>query len=211
MPPQVMPPEPLARAQERGLCRYLHLSLQVTVPPATGGTPVVYLNLPDEELTGIVYEMPAINIFRIMVAPPIKDYIWRTFSLAWGEMSPAGISLDVVITHGQFGMVLHDDPWIHSLVDYTYPHSLTLMKGRPELLIIENKTAVEQTLDVTIHMMSFHSKEDWDAYETMLVEWDKMLAEDIRRAELQIAMLEELRKIYEAVKAMPSRRLDPLR
>ena len=177
MPPQVMPPEVLARAQEMGLCRYLHLSVQCTVPPATGGVPVVYLNLPDVELTGLTYEMPAVNVFRILIAPPTKDYIWKTFGLAWGEMSPAGISLEVVITHGQYGMILHDDPWIHSLVDYTYPHSLTLMRGRPEILIIDNQTAVAQTLDVTIHLMSFATKEDWDAYQEMLRGVEKMVGE----------------------------------
>ena len=205
MPPQVIPPEPLARALERGLCRYLHLSIQVTVPSPAGGTPVVYLNLPDEELTGIKVEMPAVNIFRILLAPPVKDYIWRTFGLAWGEMSPAGISLDVVITHGQYGMVLHDDPWLHSLVDYTYPHSLTLMKGRPEILIIDNETAVAQTLDVTIHLMSFHTKVDWDAYQEMLIEMDKIIALEAERTELQKSMLEELKRIA------ARRRVDPRR
>lgn len=203
MPPQVQPPQPLARALERGLCRYMHLSIQATIPPATGGTPVVYLNLPDEELTGIKVEIPAINIFRILMAPPIKDYIWRTFGLAWGEMSPAGISLDVIITHGQFGMVLHDDPWIHSLVDYTYPHSLTLMKGRPEILIMDNQTAVEQTLDVTIHLMSFRSKEDWDAYQEMFKEGEKVIS-----AVKELTDVE--RQILARLEAMPiRRRVDP--
>jgi len=164
----VVPPEPLAKALERGLCKYLHLSMQVTVPPSAGGTPVVYINLPDEELTGIKVEMPAVNIMRVQVAPPLKDYVWRTFALAWGEISPAGITRDVIVTHGQLGMALHDDPWIHSLVDYVYPHSLTLIKGNPELLVIENRTTQAQTMDVTIHIMSFHTREDWEAYQRML-------------------------------------------
>jgi hypothetical protein len=164
----VVPPAPLARALELGLCRYLHLSIQISIPPSTGGTPVIYVNLPDEELTGINVLMPAINVMKIYFAPPTKDYIWRTFALCWGQMYPAGTTLDVIITHGQYGMVLHDDPWIHSLVDYPYPHSLTLMKGRPEVLIIENKTAYTQTLDVTIHLMSFHTKYDWNKYQELL-------------------------------------------
>lgn len=195
MPPEVMPPELLARALELGLCRYLHLSVLCTIPPATGNTPTVYLNLPDEELTGLSATFPAVNKLRLLIAPPMKDYIWRTFGLAWGEMTPAGTSLDVVITHGQFGMILHEDPWIHSLVDYTYPHSLTLMKGRPEILIIENKEVAAQTIDVTIHIMSFHTKEDWDKYQNLLVQWDRMEKTDKRREELQELMLDELKRI----------------
>lgn len=170
MPPQVMPPEVLARALELGLCRYMHISAMVTIPPATGGVPIVYLNLPDEELTGVSFEIPAINQMRLLFAPPLKDYLWRTFSLAWGAMEPAGISLDIVLSHGQYGMIMHEDPWIHSLVDYTYPHSLTLMRGRPEILIIENNSIAAQTIDVTIHLMSFATKEDWDTYQASLKE-----------------------------------------
>jgi len=165
----------------------------ITVPPATGGTPAVYINLPEEELTGMRVEIPAINKMRVLVAPPVKDYVWRTFGLAWGELSPAGVTLDITITHGQYGMIMHEDPWIHSLVDYTYPHSLTLMRGRPEILTLENNTDEAQTMDVTIHLMSFHTKEDWEKYQELL----RLLSNEQLIEYLSILkdMLEEIKKL----------------
>jgi hypothetical protein len=206
MPPEVMPPEPLARALEMGLCRYVHLSMMITIPPATGGQPVIYINLPDEEIAGISVEMPAVNKMRVLIAPPPKDYIWRTFSLAWGEMKPAGISTDLVITHGQISMILHSDPWIHSLVDYSYPHSLTLTRGNPELLILENRTAEAQTVDVTLHLMSFHTREDWERYQAMLAVHDKT-NELIQKLIDEVGELKA--KVEELAKAPPPRRNDP--
>ncbi len=195
MPPEVTPPQPLARALENGLCRYLHLSALFTIPPAAGGVPSVYLNLTADELTGMTFSFPAINQLRLLIAPPTKDYIWKTFSLSWGEMSPAGTSTSVIITHGQYGMVLHEDPWIHSLVDYTYPHSLTLMRGKPEILVIENNEALAQTMDISIHIMAFHTKEDWDKYQEMLREVEKMTELQQARVDIQKDMLVELKRI----------------
>lgn len=167
----VSPPQPIAIALERGLCRYIHLSIQMTIPSKTGGMPKVYINLPPEEIEGIKVEFPNapdLSIVRLLVAPPTKDYCWRTFGLVWGELEPAGISLDVVITHGQYGMVIHEDPFIHSLVDEEYPHSLTLTRDKPEIIIIENNTEEPQTIDISIHLVAFSKKEDWDRYQLIL-------------------------------------------
>ena len=164
----IMPPIPLQIAQELGLCRYMHITIQITVPPSTGGTPEFYINIPEEEMAGMSVEWEAINKVRILLAPPDTEYVWRTFQLVWGSLSPLESGLDVVITHGQYGMVLHEDPWVNSLTKLGYPHSLTLMRGRPEILIIENNTSDAQTMDVTIHLMVFDTKEDWEEYQRML-------------------------------------------
>lgn len=168
----VSPPLPLAIALEKGLCKYVHLTMQLTIPPSTGGAPALYTNLPAEEMTNIKVDFPNfpdLSVIRALIAPPTKDYVWRTFNLVWGELYPAGITLDLVITHGQYGMILHEDPFVHSLVDTEYPHNLTLTKDKPEVIIIENNSSDSQTIDISIHLMAFSRKEDWDEYQNSIL------------------------------------------
>jgi hypothetical protein len=200
----VQPPQPLAIALERGYCRYVHLTMQFTIPPAAGGAPAVYINLPNEEITGIAVDFPnfpALNVIRALVSPPYKDYVWRTFALSWGELYPAGTSLDLVITHGQFGMILHADPFIHSLVDEPYPHSLTLMRGRPEILILENTTADSQTIDISLHLMAFPTKDDWDNYQDLLTTPNVTGGTDLSSTNQILRNI--LKEIKEGLRAIP--------
>ena len=193
-------PIPLQYARELNLCRYLHLTIQVTVPPSTGGIPEFYINLPDEDTQGIRPFFDAINKIRILVAPP-PSKVWRTFSLVWGELTPVGISRDVIITHGQLNMKLHADPWLHSLVDDEYPHSLTLTYDNPELLIIENNTSDPQTMDVTIHLMEFNSMEDYEKYLDMLVTQPQAPV-GISTARIEDKLSEILKEMKEGVRSV---------
>ena len=161
-------PDMLARAVELELCRYEHLTMILTVPPAGGGAPAETLNLAAEEKDGIVIEHPAVNVTRISVSPATKDFAWRVFGMVWGLLTPAGVDSTFILTHGQFGMIRHDDPWIHSVVDEEYPLNLVLVKERPLIMDFTNGTAAAQTLDLTIHFLSFASEADWDLYQSML-------------------------------------------
>jgi len=141
--PEVIPPVPLQRAQERGLCLYGHLTLQATIPPGR---------------------------FIFEIKPPVGVYACRNFALTFGALEPAGISPDFIITHRSGQVVLHEDPWIHSIVDWPYPLTDTITEKEPHVIIIDNKTGVDQTFDVTLHWMEFRSKEHWDRYRAMVEE-----------------------------------------
>ena len=196
----VTPPVPLQYARELNLCRYVHLTIQMTIPPSTGGTPAVYFNLPAEDLAGVSAEFEAINKIRVKVGPP-PGQVWRTFALVWGEVTPAGITRDVIITHGQLGMKMHEDPWLHSLVDDEYPHSLTLTNQNPEVLVIENKTANAQTLDVTIHLMAFDTLDDYNKYLAMLVS-QPSAPSGIPTAGLEAKLDEIIKEMKEGVRSV---------
>jgi len=149
MPYEVIPPVPLQRARERGLCFYGHLTMKMTVPAGA--------------------------IVTSTIKPPAGVYCWRTFAFVYGELDPAGVSDKFIITHMQAGMVKHQDPWLHSVVDEVYPHSLTLTERDPETLMIENNTGVDQTFDVTLHYMEFPTIDDWNKYRAMMEEVSTMV------------------------------------
>jgi len=141
--PEIIPPIPLQRAQERGLCFYGHQTISMTVPPIT-----VYSSL----------------------APPATVYCWRLFTLVFGELTPAGISEDFVVKHKGPSTILHEDPWIHSVVDWPYPLTETLTYRQPHELWIVNNTGTSQTFDITLHFMEFPTREDWDRYRELVEE-----------------------------------------
>jgi len=171
-----MPPV-LARAVERDLCRYSHVPIEMTVPAGAK--------------------------IRTTFGPPDDVAVWRTFRLVFGERVPAGLSDKFIITHEHKGMVVHEDPWIHSVVSQSYPHNLVLRHTEPEILIIENKEAVDQTFDINIHYCEFETENDWNKYRAM-VEESYVLLENVR------GILEEVRLIREGV-VRPPPRVDPNR
>lgn len=202
----IVPPLPLQIALERGLCRYVHLTVMITLPPPTGGTPVFYVNVPLEMLEGIQVRFPKPNRVELAVAPPRSHYVWKTFALSWGALTPAGISRKIVITHWHKYMIIHEDPFLHSLVDYTYPHNLVLRGDQPEYLVIENLEDTEQTIDVTFHIMCFETREQWEEYQRMLQETARIEGE-LREAR---GLLESLRDLLRATleRLMGARRVD---
>jgi len=148
MPPQVIPPEPLQKAQERGLCKYAHLTIQATIPPGR---------------------------FRFEITPPEKVFCCRNFCLVFGDLSPAGISPDFIIIHYSGQVKRHEDPWIYSIVSQPYPLTDTITHVEPHILIVVNNTGATQTFDVTLHWMEFDKRDDWDKYRAMVEEPHKMV------------------------------------
>jgi len=92
--PEVIPPVSLQKAQERGYCSYSHLTIQATIPPA-----------------------PEPGV-KVVIRPPKDVYCWRLFAFVFGALNPAGISADFIVRHRGPRTALHDDPWIHSIVDW---------------------------------------------------------------------------------------------
>jgi len=145
---EIIPPFPLQRAQERGLCFYGHETISMTVSPVT-----IYASL----------------------APPATVYCWRLFCLVFGELSPAGISENFIVRHRGPSTIIHEDPWIHSVVDFPYPLTETLTYRNPHEFWIVNNTGVDQTFDITLHFMEFTTEEDWMKYKELVDAGRKMI------------------------------------
>jgi len=141
--PQVIPPVPLQRAQERRLCKYAHLTIQATIPPGK---------------------------FIFEIRPPDGVYCCRNFCLTFGDLDPAGITPDFIIFHYSGQVVGHEDPWIYSIVAHPYPLTDTITRREPHVIVVINNTGVTQTFDVTLHWMEFATEEDWNKYRAMVEE-----------------------------------------
>jgi len=151
----VVTPITLQRALERGICIYGHLTIQATIPPV---------------------EPPGIEV---SIAPPKGAYCWHLFALSFGNLSPAGYSADFIIRHRGPGTVLHEDPWVPSIVNYVYPLTETIYPERPHVIAVVNRTGAFQTFDVTLHYMEFAKKEHYDEYRAM-VETDERILKVLR-------------------------------
>jgi len=176
--PEVIPPFHLQKALERGLCLYSHLTIQATLPP---------------------------GVYEFEIKPPNGVYCCRNFALTFGDLDPAGYSSDFIVTHYSGQVVMHEDPWISSVVDYVYPLADTITAKDPHVVIVENKTAVTQTFDITLHWMEFVSVDDWNKYRALVEESARIL--NVLKQILGILqeftkfVSEVLRKIAEKIKA----------
>jgi len=175
VPPEITPPVPLQQAQERQLCKYSHFTLRMAVPPVA--EPGIYGK----------------------VGPPKAVYCWRVFALSFGDLDPAGISPDFIVVHRGPRTERHEDPWIHSVVDFPYPLTETLLGGEHHEFWLVNKTGVSQTFDITMHFMLFRVEADWNEYRAMVEVLPRMLA---LRREWRRQVAGWLRRIYGAVEGI---------
>jgi hypothetical protein len=160
-------PQPLQYAIERDLCRYVHLTVELTIPPSTEGTLESYINLPDEEKEKIVITSPETNKCKIVIEPPFKDYLWRVFSIKFGSLT-AGTSTNVTFSITHFNTIMHTDHWVKSVIDEAHPYHLSILDDRPLIIEITNGEDSAQTLDFTIELVSFNRREHWEQYQNIL-------------------------------------------
>ena len=130
-------PRELRIAIDQGYGLFSHLPLQMYFPPGT---------------------------LLVTSAPPDESAVWQYYLWTFGAMTPGGFSADVYFKHWQEGVQKHDDPMVHSLMDFEYSIWVNSTRANPHYIEIHNTTGVMQIVDTQFWMVVFPNRSkyiDW--------------------------------------------------
>jgi hypothetical protein len=124
-------PQEIRVAFDHGHALFKHEPLEFAIPPGT---------------------------LLISFAPASATLVWQLFLFTFGRVSPAGPTSDLYFTHWQEGVARHDDPMVHSLLDFEYPIWAVSTTANPHYIELHNLTEEVQTLDLQLWMAVFPNR-----------------------------------------------------
>jgi len=117
-------------AFDHGHAQFRHEPLEIPIPP---GAPSMLISF----------------------APVRPALIWQYYLWTFGAVVPAGPTSKLYFKHWQEGVVRHDDPMVHSLLDFEYPVWANATLTNPHYIECYNLTGQTQTIDLQLWLAEF--------------------------------------------------------